>query len=559
LPETGKETDLMAEIGRKSTTAHLAAMMLAAAVLVAAWAVPSAATEPLPEEALECLECHEDDSLEKELGNGEVLSLNVTEEGFLRSVHAELGCNGCHPDISLDEHPEERPIANREDYRARISGACEDCHEAPGEESQPHRYLISRTGAPACASCHVAHSIRDIAGWKASIDDRTYCLTCHRQKIGMTLDNGSPLSLSMRDDMLKDSVHLDHECTDCHSDFSRKSHSVRSFENEREHTVVLSKACRECHDEMYEQYEGSIHSSLIRKGNLAAPICVDCHGFHSVGPAETLATIAGMPCRRCHEEIFSAYENSMHGQSREKAGHLEAPICADCHQAHGVSAASWSERLRSACMACHAGVERLHDEWLPNSGRHLQSVACPSCHAPAASRRIDLVLFDRNTRMPVKSDDLNAMLKKGGITDRDIWTNGMSAVEMWKLVREANLGEDGSPVALVDQLDVRTGLEAHRMERKGDALRDCEVCHSMGAEAFENVMISMADSDGRIREYPAADKVLNSAVSVGPLGGFYALGSTRIRILDFLLILAVLGGMSVPALHGTARVMLKKK
>jgi hypothetical protein len=549
----------MAETGKKIATAHLAAMMLAAALLVAAGASPTGATEALPEEAMECLECHEDDSLEKELANGEILSLNVTEKGFLRSVHADMGCDGCHPDINLDDHPGEREIASREEYRDRVSAACADCHEDPGEESQPHRYLISQAGAPACASCHIAHSISDIAGWKASVDDRTYCLGCHSQKIGLTFGNGRLHSLSMKKDMLRDSVHLDHECTDCHSDFSRKSHSVRVFENDREHTVALSRSCRECHDDMFELYEGSIHSSLIEKGNLAAPICVDCHGFHSVGPAATLATIAGEPCRRCHDEIFGAYEASMHGQSRGKEGHLEAPICADCHRAHGVGAASWGERLRSACTACHSEVEALHDKWLPNSGRHLQSVACPSCHAPAAERRIDLVLYDRGTGMPVKSDDLNELLKKGGIADKDIWTEGMNAVELWKLVREANLGEDGSPVALVGQLEVRTGLEAHRMERKGDALRDCEVCHSMGAEAFDNVMISMADSDGSIREYPAADEVLNSVASVGSLGGFYVLGSTRIKILDFLLILAVLGGMSVPALHGSARMLLKKK
>jgi hypothetical protein len=224
-----------------------------------------------------------------------------------------------------------------------------------------------------------------------------------------------------------------------------------------------------------------------------------------------------------------------------------------------VSAAFWGERLRSACLACHDGVEKLHDKWLPNSGRHLQSVACPSCHAPAASRRIDLVLYDRNTRRPVMSDDIGAMLEREGITGGDLWTEGMNAFELWKLVREANLGDEGSSVSLVGQLRVRTGLEAHRMERKGEALRDCEVCHSMGAEAFENVTISMAGSDGSIREYPAPDGVLNSVASVGSLGGFYALGSTRIRILDLLLILAVLGGMSVPVLHGTARMLLKKK
>ena len=94
----------MAETGRMSTTAHLAAMMLAAAVLVAAGFVPCAAAETLPEDAMECLECHEDDSLEKELGDGEVLSLNITEKGFLRSVHADEGCGGCHP----------QPVVHRE-------------------------------------------------------------------------------------------------------------------------------------------------------------------------------------------------------------------------------------------------------------------------------------------------------------------------------------------------------------------------------------------------------------------------------------------------------------
>ena len=114
----------MAETGRKSITAHLAAMMLAAAVLVVAGAVPSAATEALPENAMECLECHEDESLEKELGNGEVLSLNVTEAGFLRSVHADMGCDGCHPDINLDDHPgerEQRSIDGGRDRRYRYA------------------------------------------------------------------------------------------------------------------------------------------------------------------------------------------------------------------------------------------------------------------------------------------------------------------------------------------------------------------------------------------------------------------------------------------------------
>ena len=52
---------------------------------------------------------------------------------------------------------------------------------------------------------------------------------------------------------------------------------------------------------------------------------------------------------------------------------------------------------------------------------------------------------------------------------------------------------------------------------------------------------------------------LRPAASISSVGDFYALGGTRIRLLDFLLLAAVLGGMSIPALHMTARVLARKR
>jgi hypothetical protein len=393
----------------------------------------------LAEDAQECLDCHEEEGMEKELGSGEVLDLYVDREAFAASVHAEEGCAGCHQAIDLDEHPEERSIASRQQYRAALSGLC-----------------------------------------------------------------------------------------------------------------------RECHDEMYDQLEGSIHATLRRDGSHQAPICTDCHGFHTVSYATELATIAGEPCGRCHGEIFGAYEQSMHGVARANGGHITAPICADCHRSHTVEAASWERRLKAACLSCHEGTEETHRQWLPNTGLHLEAVACPSCHAPEAERQVDLVLNDSTTGSPLQAEDFRSLMRVRGIAGRDFSTEGLSALEIWELLREANRG-DGRQVTLTGRLEVRTGVEAHRMKPKAEAVRECTSCHSRGAEGFNRVTLSMSRPDGRLEHMGADDDALQSIASMGALRGFYVLGSTRIGLLDFLLIAAVLGGMSVPALHMSARILMRQR
>ena len=64
--------------------------------------------------------------------------------------------------------------------------------------------------------------------------------------------------------------------------------------------------------------------------------------------------------------------------------------------------------------------------------------------------------------------------------------------------------------------------------------------------------------DGRPAHYDADKEVLSSPVSVGSVGGFYAVGGTRIKLLDILFLLAVLGGVAVPVGHMTMRRLLRK-
>jgi len=102
-------------------------------------------------------------------------------------------------------------------------------------------------------------------------------------------------------------------------------------------------------------------------------------------------------------------------------------------------------------------------------------------------------------------------------------------------------------------------VDAHRLAASTEAVRSCESCHRNNAEPFQNVTVSMSRKDGRKESFKADKRVLNSAMSVDSVGGFYAPGGTRIKVLDGLLILALLGGLAVPVGHIALGKILRKK
>ena len=108
------------------------------------------------------------------------------------------------------------------------------------------------------------------------------------------------------------------------------------------------------------------------------------------------------------------------------------------------------------------------------------------------------------------------------------------------------------------RLDVRTGPQAHELADKSKAISDCRICHSAGSQAFQSVTISLVGPEGQRVDYGANADVLNSAISLESVSGFYAIGGTRIKLLDILLILAILGGLAVPVGHLTLGWIFKR-
>jgi transcription elongation factor Elf1 len=395
-------------------------------------------------------------------------------------------------------------------------------------------------------------------------DPDAKCLKCHSKKLKKKLEDGETMFLQISAEDFDQSVHRVIGCTGCHRDVAKGKHPSRQpIASRREYSLKHNQTCSQCHAAKYTAYEGSVHASLVAEGSAGAPVCSDCHSSHSIQERSVYEPVSGEPCSTCHEAIYDAYASSVHGQAREhgnviREAHVQAPICSGCHQAHDVTAVAASNYLRDTCLDCHEGAAVAHEQWLPNAGMHLQSVSCAACHSPMAERRVDLQLYDKLTRVPVVQGEEDTPIADR-LREIDASGDGLSPVELWKLVRASSREGNGTDVTLRGRMEVATGVDAHRLAPRIEAVRSCESCHQGGAEAFQNVTVSISGSDGRKQRFAADKKVLNSVVSVDSVGEFYAPGGTRIRMLDGLLVLALVGGLAIPAGHIALGKYLRKK
>jgi hypothetical protein len=328
------------------------------------------------------------------------------------------------------------------------------------------------------------------------------CLGCHATE-GMKKDlqDGGTLSLRVSGDEYARSVHKANGCGSCHSEVDIKSHppSKRDIKSARQYSIERAETCRLCHDEAFKHHEGSVHAARIREGSPLAPVCTGCHGSHSVTPK-------------------TAYET---------------------------------------CIGCHATALDAHRKWLPNAGLHHEVVSCAACHAPAVLRMIDLRLYDPAAKQWVAEKEGAAQFEKlARSVDAD--GKGLDPEELRKLLDAIN--RDGIPrKTLRGRVELRTGVEAHQLSGKADAIKACDSCHRIGAEPFRNVTVSITGPDGRPVRYRAQAEVLTAALAVESLPEFYAIGGTRSRLLDALFALVLLGGAGVPLGHMTVRWLARKR
>lgn len=375
-----------------------------------------------------------------------------------------------------------------------------------------------------------------------------HCLSCHQSAgLQMPLQNGETLSLQVPGDKFARSVHSMFGCAACHGDIDSEKHpgSVPTIASSRAFSVERAKVCAGCHTDQAAQWSHGVHAALVREGNPLAPVCTSCHTAHAVmkGVAQNMDTV---PCKTCHGDIFTAYSTSVHGVLRA-AGVTQAPLCFSCHQAHDVKVPTAGAGMKGVCLGCHTDALAKHQEWLPNTQLHFEVVSCPVCHSPKAHRKVDLVLFNSTTKEDAKRP--LGVPEFDHLQDASGSLSGLDPATLFKLMQALNHPGATSRTTLKGRLDVSTGEEAHRLTVASEAISDCKTCHKAGAATFQSVTVSVAGPAGIPVHYDINKDVLKSVFSINSIGGFYAIGGTRITLLDVLLVLAILAGFGVPALH----------
>jgi hypothetical protein len=159
---------------RAGTLAVIAVAVLLTLTSLAFAAAPSAGDQ-------QCLTCHAMEGLAKPLANGGTLSLHISGDGFGQSVHAVIGCAGCHSDVNLARHPPaNNPIASQRVFSVAMVQVCRTCHGDKFEQwtNSVHAALVrdGNPDAPICSSCHAPHAVmKGAAGSLSTVP----CKTCH--------------------------------------------------------------------------------------------------------------------------------------------------------------------------------------------------------------------------------------------------------------------------------------------------------------------------------------------------------------------------------------------
>jgi len=397
----------------------------------------------LSDQAKVCLTCHASKGINKILEDKEVLSLYIDKDEFVKSVHNNIDCNGCHTGFMAAHFQKKKQIKSKEEYTLNASRICSMCHLDDQLKKIPtHSSLMTKA---LCVECHGSHYIQKMAEWKKGINETQYCLTCHKHTLSMHLESRELLSLSINESAYKGSIHRNLLCSNCHTDFSTTKHPVRTFKNKKEYSALATKSCSMCHTDQ-QLRKSPVHSSLMAK-----TACVECHGSHSIKgiaaqraglgesqycfschksrlsmtmkngeslsvfvdelslrnsahgklectkchsnfsktqhPVRTFNSIqdyfiAGTElCKKCHSETYIKYENSIH-YTMLKSGNPKAPTCTNCHGvAHATARTKIDKTLGlTSCNKCHEDMKASYEASI-----HYQLMVKGNKNAPVCS------------------------------------------------------------------------------------------------------------------------------------------------------------------------------
>lgn len=208
------------------------------------------------------------------------------------------------------------------------------------------------------------------------------CLKCHldnprvRERVGPS----AGFIASYEKSVHAQEVHRGNEaaatCSDCHGSHEMKKGSNPLSKVSRQH---IAQTCGECHKNIRDEFEASIHGQALKSGVMASATCTDCHGEHNIlaasDPKSPVApkNVSAQVCSPCHTSLrltekyglasdrFKSFADSYHGLAN-RAGAVEVANCASCHGVHDIKRSTDStsrihpSNLVATCGSCHPGA-----------------------------------------------------------------------------------------------------------------------------------------------------------------------------------------------------------
>lgn len=240
------------------------------------------------------------------------------------------------------------------------------------------------------------------------------CLSCHGNEKEKTevRDDGTTVNIFIETDKLKESVHGEVRCAECHS-------TLRTPHREQPEVAV---GCVECHQKEWEKHKndpddkhkrlkvvneqidnflGSVHArpSKIDQSKTNAT-CYDCHEGHNVralGSMQESEYRLKNPevCGRCHEDQLAEYRNSDHGKAVLEKKDSKSAVCSDCHTTHAIGSPqedSAKKAITKNCGDCHKDAQRTYFASYHGQVHRLgytNTAKCYDCHGGHDVKKAD--------------------------------------------------------------------------------------------------------------------------------------------------------------------------
>jgi predicted CXXCH cytochrome family protein len=272
-----------------------------------------------PDEKNTCIGCHGSPDFAALL-EGQRKRLFVSPKDLAADIHWQKGlrCQDCHGgDPTADDYgPAHTGRGGLHSIKpVDIPEFCGNCHADIG-------YMRNYNPAPRVDQLREYWSSGHGQRLKATGDPNVAtCVSCHDRPHGSGLDTAKHAVRPVAD--LQSPVYrtnVAQTCARCHADAKLMADPAYTFRG------------RPIGHEQYAQWTRSVHAeALLKKGDLSAATCNNCHGNHGAMSPQ-VGSVANA-CGICHGKVASLFADTIMKHQFEK---LKLPGCAECHGEHEI-------------------------------------------------------------------------------------------------------------------------------------------------------------------------------------------------------------------------------